>query len=495
MPTEDELEGLPSDYTFCPDHDDLYLAFMQLLPPGTAWDNAEHITSDAWGADELPTVSMVIDRGESAGKPEPTYDEEGNEVQVGKLPKSSVIRKFMSGLALGYLPFEDAMCESLDEWICRSADINQDAWKKDYGLPDECDIYAGDPCAKVSAFGPPVPAYLIGLLGVNGYTAEGRWLTGDDMEYPGIYSTFRVVVDPSISPAFQLTTHLAFRLGQGHRLGDPEMSGLACMLERYIPAHCTINLDIAGEFLPADLGSKIKLWWSADSTADGAVTSWTDLIASKPVTAAGAVAPVSGLSNGYRFVTFDGIDDFLRTTSTFNPPGGVQDMQMLLLVDVGNKLDDQEVFVMADVPQMRRIGLRRLTIVPDVDQRQLSVTSSTTDELIDTSTAHPVAGMSVLAGDFEPATTPHTIGARANGAWTVPDRLDVVLTAENAIAITIGASRDVAPLRHFKGGLRHAIVTSGLTPHEYLQLEAWLAWDVGRPDILDGSQPYRNIRP
>jgi uncharacterized protein YmfQ (DUF2313 family) len=206
-PAPQELEGdpVPSDYTFCPDHDDCFLALMNLLPRGTAWDNTE----------------TSYERG-------------------------SVIRQFMSGLALSWLRYEDAMCISLDEWICSTSDEDLDLWAADFGIPDECDIYNMSLCAKVqhSVGAIPTAKYLLDLLAANGYTATGRWLTGHDTQYPNVYSTFHVVINTGMSPAFKQGSVLNFKLGHNVKLGLATLEEIDCMLERYVPAHCKVDMAV-----------------------------------------------------------------------------------------------------------------------------------------------------------------------------------------------------------------------------------------------------------
>ena len=289
------VEFVPSDYTYCPDHDALFLAFMQLLPRGSAWDNIE--------------VS---------------YN------------RSSVIRQFMSALALSWMHFEDAMCVSLDEWICKTSNEDLDMWARDYGVPDECDIYNQNLCAKVLAGGPPSAEYLNSLLELSGYAVEGRWLHGNDPEYPGTRSTFHVMVDPELSPALQQRPILNFALGAGIRLGDiggNTIDDLTCMLERYVPAHCVVDVGIAGEFTPLALGAKLKAWWNADSTVNGDVSNWLDTISSHAASGAGITRPVSELRNDIRWVTFDGEDDYLRTPKIIVHPSGDGVSEVFTLFD------------------------------------------------------------------------------------------------------------------------------------------------------------------
>lgn len=289
------LEFIPSDYTYCPDHDAVFLAFMSLMPRGTAWDNVDTTTN-----------------------------------------RSSVIRQFISAISLSWLHFEEAMCVSLDEWICKTSDEDLDMWALEYGVPDECDIYNQNLCAKVSATGSATAEYLNSLLEASGYAVEGRWLTGTDPEYPGVLSTFHVMIDPATSAALTERPILNFLLGTGIRLGDVggnTIEDLTCMLERYVPAHCVVEVNVAGEFHPLALGSKLKAWWNADTTVNGSVTNWLDTISSYAASGASFTRPISQLIEDKRYVTFDGEDDYLRTPKIIVHPSGDGVSEIFALFD------------------------------------------------------------------------------------------------------------------------------------------------------------------
>lgn len=153
------------------------------------------------------------------------------------------IKRFIYGLAGTWSRLEAAICNALNEWFCFTSLDDMDAWALDYGIPDDCELYNQSICAKVSAGGSPSADYLMRLLETNGYVGAGRWLTGSDSEFPGVRSTFRVVIDPALSPAFVHRTLLPFPfpLGYTTRFGSPDLDQVVCMLERYVPAHCVIS--------------------------------------------------------------------------------------------------------------------------------------------------------------------------------------------------------------------------------------------------------------
>jgi len=289
--------GLPSDYTYCPDHDACFQAFMQMLPPGTAFDNVEY-----------------------------------------NFNRDSTIRQFVSGLGLFWMHFEDAMCITLDEWFCSTAKLDLDTWNKDYGIPDECDLFNQSICAKVQVGNQATPEYLMGLLEASGFVGEGRWLTGDDPEFPGVRSTFYFMIDKSLSSAFALESKLSFKLGMGFKLGSAEIENLYCMLERYVPAHCVVNVEESGAFHPNLLGAKLKAWWNADTTANGIIPGWLDTVSSQNALSTGSARPRSGLLSGYKAVGFDGSDDYLRTGNLTVLPSGDNVSETFALFALGDMI-------------------------------------------------------------------------------------------------------------------------------------------------------------
>ena len=85
------------------------------------------------------------------------------------------------------------------------------------------------------------------------------------------------------------------------------------------------------------------------------------------------------------------------------------------------------------------------------------------------------------------------IKGRLNGRTTTPPQVSTTEATTSNGSLTIGASG--ATTEFTSGSLRHLLITQGCTPHEIMQLEGWLLWNIGRPDLLAGDHPYRNIRP
>ena len=108
-----------------------------------------------------------------------------------------------------------------------------------------------------------------------------------------------------------------------------------------------------------------------------------------------------------------------------------------------------------------------------------------------TDTINDATGMGISVAQYGGG----KISGRINGQPTTPPSLNATQATVSSGPLTIGAAGTVVPTNFVKGVLRHLIITQGATPHEILQLEGWLAWDIGRPDLLAGNHPYRNIRP
>lgn len=197
----------PTDLEFCPDEEDMFLVVMGFLPRGRAW--------------------QTVDFNKS---------------------RDTVLKKFYYSLGVGLKQYEDKMCSALNQWFCFSADEDLDLWKLEYGIPDECDLYNASVCAKAEISHSPTAQYLLDLLESNGYVADGRWLTGHDVEFGSVFSTFYVVVNVSLSPAFVSRTELPFELGAGRTLGFLEVSQIQCMLERYVPAECAVQIELSDVF-------------------------------------------------------------------------------------------------------------------------------------------------------------------------------------------------------------------------------------------------------
>lgn len=190
---------------YCPDTDEVFDSLMSLLPRGRAWQ-----THDATIARE-----------------------------------TSVLMAFMYGLA-AYIKehVEDDLCQAFDEMFCSTASVDLDLWQQDYGLPDDCDPFGDNLCAKVLAIGGTSLEYYVDIAAQLGWATTMRWLKGDDEEFPGVVSTLFISIDISESDSGWTETRFSnWVLGES-RLGSPDTSALSCALDRIIPAHAAIAYEI-----------------------------------------------------------------------------------------------------------------------------------------------------------------------------------------------------------------------------------------------------------
>jgi hypothetical protein len=429
----------------------MYLALMKLMPPGAAWDNSDYPGS--------------VD---------------------------SNIRRFVNAIAGTWSRFETAMCEALDEWFCFAASADIDLWSLDYGVPDECDLYNASLCAKVAATHSVGAGALVSLLEDSGYNVEARWLTGNDPEFPGVRSTLRVMVDPYLSTAFTERTQLPFRLGLGRRLGEPDISPIICMLERYIPAHTVVLAELAGDFHPTDLGAKLVVWWNADDTVDGSVTSFTDRISGlvlTPVTVGDNPQSAQELVGGYRFINANGVDQALRVNST-----GSIDLTDGVLVSLIRQdsltTDATERFIVSVGQGTNSRSISRVVLSDGMDDYNRFKAYANGTPLVDI--AHDLSGYAIV----EATVASGLMRARVNGEWTNPQSVSVGAPGGSTSRITVFASNDSTPVGYLLGASRHIFYVVGATPSEMMKLEAWTAWDINQQTfLLPPDHPYRNVRP
>jgi len=106
-----------------------------------------------------------------------------------------------------------------------------------------------------------------------------------------------------------------------------------------------------GVWQPTDLGAQLKAWWNAEDLANGAVTTWTDRIASlAPTQATSGFRPVRGatdFNSAYAGVTFDGTDDRLLISSVGSLPAGTTGSDIYALVtqnEVGTTTGLKDLF-------------------------------------------------------------------------------------------------------------------------------------------------------
>jgi hypothetical protein len=156
----------------------------------------------------------------------------------------SIMQQLIYAMGKVVYDFEYACYDTLSEFFCATTNDDLDAWFADYGLPDECDPFGTNLCAKVQFNGGVTLQYYENLIAELGWQADLRWLKGNDPEFPGVVSTLYVKIDLAASSG-----HLAWldfsnwEIGIG-ALGEPDQTDLICALERAIPAHCAIMSEI-----------------------------------------------------------------------------------------------------------------------------------------------------------------------------------------------------------------------------------------------------------
>lgn len=180
----------------------------------------------------------------------------------GTVPTTSVLWKFWNAVAAVAEHANQRICALREEFWCATMSETRDRWLTDYGLPDTCDPFP-DLCAKVAALGGARCEYFAAVALAAGWSIECRdfsTVCGSRAGGGGGYAgnafpgrgprgaVIEIDVDLAASPAFSgaiATKPLAGRMRAGMRLScEPDVSGLRCILERIVPAHCTLILNL-----------------------------------------------------------------------------------------------------------------------------------------------------------------------------------------------------------------------------------------------------------
>lgn len=192
----------------CPDRERSWLMFMASLPRGRAWQ----------------THDSGIPRDES------------------------LLQRFWYAVAGPWTALEEAVCATIDEFFCATATVDLDLWLEEYGLPNDCEPFGEDLCAKVKARGGVSIAYYRGLAEDLGWDTQMRFLKGGDDEFPGVHATLHVTILPT-SPNFIEPLDVEnWELGDDIHdsvLGEGNGALLVCTLDRVVPAHVAITYAIA----------------------------------------------------------------------------------------------------------------------------------------------------------------------------------------------------------------------------------------------------------
>lgn len=158
--------------------------------------------------------------------------------------EQSILRSLLYAMAGVLADADTAIDAMVDEFYCSTTSDDRDLWNEEYGLPDDCNIFGDDLCAKSTFRGGVSLAYYASLAEALGVSAALQWLKGDHADYPGVHSTLLVVIDAANSSAFVDEIFVDDFEVEDAGLGDPDVSSFVCALERVIPAHCEIIYEL-----------------------------------------------------------------------------------------------------------------------------------------------------------------------------------------------------------------------------------------------------------
>lgn len=169
-------------------------------------------------------------------------------------------RSFWNAVAGLYAYIEIRICQLALEFFCFSETETDEIWMEQYGLPDACDPYP-TLCAKVAAFGGTRCEYYAAIAALSGWAIDCVALTVSCGSKAGcsfagnaiaggtkILNVLRIIVHIAESPSYRGGVHTpslagCMRAGQPLSCG-PDISPLACILERVVHAHVEIDYQI-----------------------------------------------------------------------------------------------------------------------------------------------------------------------------------------------------------------------------------------------------------
>lgn len=218
-----------SDPEYCPDLDDCHAEIRALLPRGLAWEAAHRAGSVQWG--------------------------------------------FWRAVAQVTAFAHARICDLRRQFWCDAADELEDQWLVEYGLPDACDPFP-DLCAKVAALGGTQCEYYREIARRAGWAVLCSNDTADCGSYAdamvadcavvgGEFARSRLVFTVYLnqSPAYTASATgpvVADCAILDAVFGcDPDISALACLLERIVPAHVELvyRLEYGTEVLGTETGA------------------------------------------------------------------------------------------------------------------------------------------------------------------------------------------------------------------------------------------------
>lgn len=253
---------------------------------------------------------------------------------------------------------------------------------------------------------------------------------------------------------------------------------------------------------PIELGwsprniTNIKAWLCADDLADGAVTTWVDrILGISPTQATSSARPTKSATsfNGVAGVTFDGVDDNLSVAVPATFPIGADEgwiwascSQDATAVPGPVTVRNLVSYGTSTSGNGRLLQRAELSTTPG-----FRITLNAANTL--THTATDFSGVHIVGGRFLATENQ----GRIDGQQTAPIRATgTTMDTLNTRAFRVGAGQGTSVgTSVWQGQIRNIVVTGVMTDDEATRLEAYLAWDCGREDLLPEDHPWKFIPP
>lgn len=235
------ISCLSSDRPFrCPSQDEVLAQIMALLPRGRAWQTHEAI------GDRIEGSSASYGEAEHGGTAGAGFD--------GGAFRATGLQQYWAAYAALLAWVHERACALLEEMFCHTAVELRGEWGVDHGFPGSCEPFAGL-CDKVAAVGGNTCAYFELLAERIGYTivcqdyCSGRMLANQVPANLGVAAGgtpnrvhILVTGGPNIQPSRFIAGLIVANLTPPC---PPGLEALACLIDRYKPAHVAITYEVA----------------------------------------------------------------------------------------------------------------------------------------------------------------------------------------------------------------------------------------------------------
>lgn len=229
MSAADCLTG--SDPEYCPDLDDCHAELRALLPRGLAWEAAHRDGTVQW--------------------------------------------RFWRAVAALTAFAHRRICDLRRQFWCDTTDELEPDWLTEYGLPDACDPFP-DLCTKVAALGGTRCDYYREIAARAGWAIQCSNDNGDCGSYAdamvmdcdvvgGDFARSRLIFTVYLNESRAYTASAAGPISMDCTVldavfgCDPDISALACLIERVVPAHVEVvyRLEYGTEVLGTEVGAAV----------------------------------------------------------------------------------------------------------------------------------------------------------------------------------------------------------------------------------------------